>query len=91
MKSMTLVIRVKGKALMDTGTKNPAACRRRGFGKQGSQQRRSDDGLGLAQAHDTVALFPLPTFAEQIDALKTLQNITFLLPGCGAYLKAIVL
>jgi hypothetical protein len=35
-------------------------------------ERRSNVGLGLAQALDPVAGLPLAAFFEQIDALKTL-------------------
>jgi hypothetical protein len=38
---------------------------------------RSNVGLGLAQALDAVAGFPLAAFPEQVDALKALQDVAF--------------
>ena len=35
----------------------------------------SDVGLGLAQALNAIASFPLATLFEQIDAFETLQNV----------------
>jgi hypothetical protein len=35
----------------------------------------SNFGLGLAQALDAVAGFPLATLFEQVDAFKTLQDV----------------
>jgi hypothetical protein len=37
--------------------------------------RGSNLGLGLAQALDAVARFPLAALFEQIDALETLQDV----------------
>jgi hypothetical protein len=36
-----------------------------------------DVGLGLAQALDAVARFPLAALFEEIDALETLQDVAF--------------
>jgi hypothetical protein len=49
-----------------------------GDGRPEKKYAGSNVGLGLAEALDAVALFPLAAFLEQFDALKTLQNIAFL-------------
>lgn len=41
--------------------------------------------LGFAQADDFVALFELPAFFEQFDALEALQNIAFRGDGACAF------
>ena len=39
------------------------------------RENDSDVGLGLAQALNAVARFPLAAFFEQLDAFETLQNV----------------
>ena len=42
-------------------------------------------GLGLAEAGDTVAGFPLAAFLEELHALKALEHVAFAAQGgCGA-------
>jgi len=42
-------------------------------------------GLGLAEAGDAVAGFPLAAFLEELHALKALEHVAFAAQGgCGA-------
>jgi hypothetical protein len=50
----------------------------RGFlgpAESSSAAHSSNVGLGLAQALDAIASFPLAAFSEQVDALETLQDV----------------
>jgi hypothetical protein len=43
--------------------------------------KQSGFALGLAQAGNPVARFPLAAFLEQFDALETLEHVTFTAQG----------
>ena len=45
--------------------------------RTGHQRRKLCVGLGLAEARDAVAGFPLAAFLENFDALKALHDVAF--------------
>jgi hypothetical protein len=43
----------------------------------GAAHHRSSFAFGLAQARDTIALFPLTALLEQFNSLKAFKNVSF--------------
>jgi hypothetical protein len=58
--------------------------------KRSDEPENSDVRLGLAETLNAVAGFPLATFAEKLDALEALQDVT-LNNQTGDALEAFVL